>query len=109
MLIPVSLIRSVNNRFIYGINGKKNQYRPKLQVMTAALVSLSAGIMQLALLAPYNNLASSVAAALVPTLLTPKIHITDENDQTFSFGSDSNSLPMETNQQQGTVYWIFIY
>lgn len=29
--------------------------------------------MQLAMLAPYNNLASSVAAALVPTLLNPKI------------------------------------
>ncbi|KAL1116603.1 hypothetical protein AAG570_005075 [Ranatra chinensis] len=31
------------------------------------------GIMQLAMLAPYNNLASSVAAALVPTLLAPKL------------------------------------
>jgi hypothetical protein len=58
------------------------------------------GIMQLALLAPYNNLASSVAAALVPTLLTPKIRITDENSQTFSFGSDSNSQPMDASQQQ---------
>jgi predicted phage tail protein len=71
------------------------------------LVYLSAGILQLALLAPYSSLASSVAAALVPTLLTPKIRITDENDQTFSFGSDSNSLPMDTNQQQGKVYWNF--
>ncbi|XP_023704673.1 uncharacterized protein LOC111862989 isoform X2 [Cryptotermes secundus] len=60
------------------------------------------GIMQLALLAPYNNLASSVAAALVPTLLTPKIRITDENDHTFSFGSDSNSQPMDISQQQDT-------
>lgn len=33
-----------------------------------------AGIMQLAMLAPYNNLASSVAAALVPTLLAPHLH-----------------------------------
>ncbi|PSN29515.1 hypothetical protein C0J52_26867 [Blattella germanica] len=57
------------------------------------------GIMQLALLAPYNNLASSVAAALVPTLLTPKIRITDENDRTFSYGSDSNSQPTDPNQQ----------
>ena len=55
--------------------------------------------MQLALLAPYNNLASSVAAALVPTLLTPKIRITDENDRTFSYGSDSNSQPTDPNQQ----------
>ncbi|BET00017.1 Hypothetical protein NTJ_12833 [Nesidiocoris tenuis] len=31
------------------------------------------GIMQLAMLAPYNNLATSVAAALVPTLLAPKL------------------------------------
>ncbi|XP_046669276.1 uncharacterized protein LOC124360060 isoform X1 [Homalodisca vitripennis] len=32
------------------------------------------GIMQLAMLAPYNNLATSVAAALVPTLLAPNLH-----------------------------------
>ncbi|XP_034254355.1 uncharacterized protein LOC117653091 [Thrips palmi] len=31
------------------------------------------GIMQLAMLAPYSNLASSVAAALVPTLLAPRL------------------------------------
>ncbi|XP_068084393.1 uncharacterized protein [Anabrus simplex] len=61
------------------------------------------GIMQLAMLAPYNNLASSVAAALVPTLLTPKIRITDENDQTFSYGSDSNSLPAQGAQQEDEV------
>ncbi|KDR22130.1 hypothetical protein L798_02094, partial [Zootermopsis nevadensis] len=61
------------------------------------------GIMQLALLAPYNNLASSVAAALVPTLLTPKIRITDENDRTFSYGSDSNNQLADANQQQTDV------
>lgn len=59
--------------------------------------------MQLALLAPYNNLASSVAAALVPTLLTPKIRITDENDRTFSYGSDSNNQLADANQQQTDV------
>jgi hypothetical protein len=64
---------------------------------------LRAGIMQLALLAPYNNLASSVAAALVPTLLTPKIRITDENDRTFSYGSDSNNQSTDTNQHQINV------
>ncbi|XP_063991696.1 uncharacterized protein LOC135170105 [Diachasmimorpha longicaudata] len=37
------------------------------------------GIMQLAMLAPYNNLATSVAAALVPTLLNPK-YKTDGNE-----------------------------
>ena len=31
------------------------------------------GIMQLSALAPYNNLAGSVASALIPTLLAPKI------------------------------------
>lgn len=48
--------------------------------------------MQLAMLAPYNNLASSVAAALVPTLLTPKIKITDENEQSFSYASENNHV-----------------
>lgn len=37
-------------------------------------ISPCAGIMQLAMLAPYSNLASSVAAALVPTLLAPRFH-----------------------------------
>ncbi|XP_076662986.1 uncharacterized protein LOC143366094 isoform X2 [Andrena cerasifolii] len=36
------------------------------------------GIMQLAMLAPYSNLASSVAAALVPTLLGPKVKDVEE-------------------------------
>lgn len=39
------------------------------------------GIMQLAMLAPYNNLATSVAAALVPTLLNSKL-ISDDNNET---------------------------
>jgi len=43
-------------------------------------VSLCSGIMQLAMLAPYNNLASSVAAALVPTLLAPKINTSARKD-----------------------------
>lgn len=38
------------------------------------------GIMQLAILAPYSNLATSVAAALVPTLLGPKIRGTEESE-----------------------------
>ncbi|XP_054272949.1 uncharacterized protein LOC128993210 [Macrosteles quadrilineatus] len=37
------------------------------------------GIMQLAMLAPYNNLATSVAAALVPTLLAPKMNLLGGN------------------------------
>lgn len=38
------------------------------------------GIMQLAILAPYSNLASSVAAALMPTILGPKIRSAEENE-----------------------------
>jgi len=38
------------------------------------------GIMQLAMLAPYSNLATSVAAALVPTLLGPKMKGAEENE-----------------------------
>ncbi|KAL0122648.1 hypothetical protein PUN28_007400 [Cardiocondyla obscurior] len=39
------------------------------------------GIMQLAMLAPYSNLATSVAAALVPTLLGPaRMKSTEENE-----------------------------
>jgi len=91
MQLPV-LISSVNSIFQYIAN--KGQYGSNC---------LSAGIMQLALLAPYNNLASSVAAALVPTLLTPKIRITDENDHTFSYGSDSNSQATDTNQQHNNA------
>lgn len=37
--------------------------------------------MQLAMLAPYNNLASSVAAALVPTMLGPKIKVAEDVEQ----------------------------
>ncbi|XP_066597252.1 uncharacterized protein [Prorops nasuta] len=38
------------------------------------------GIMQLAMLAPYSNLATSVATALVPTLLSPKIRNFEESE-----------------------------
>ncbi|EFN77338.1 uncharacterized protein LOC105189677 [Harpegnathos saltator] len=40
------------------------------------------GIMQLAMLAPYSNLATSVAAALVPTLFGPKIKDPEETEAT---------------------------
>lgn len=53
--------------------------------------------MQLAMLAPYNNLASSVAAALVPTLFNSKIkdgEITESatftNENKNSKGKDKN-------------------
>ncbi|XP_050735944.1 uncharacterized protein LOC127008243 [Eriocheir sinensis] len=51
--------------------------------------SNSKGILQLALLAQCNNIASSVLTAAAPSLLTPKIKITDEHDHTFSYVSDS--------------------
>lgn len=55
------------------------------------------------LLGPGQNLASSLTAALAPTLLqssasttasgsTPKIKITDENDRTVSVASDSSRI-----------------
>ncbi|XP_046479761.1 uncharacterized protein [Neodiprion pinetum] len=47
------------------------------------------GIMQLAMLAPYNNLATSVAAALVPTLLGPKLRASDDNNVPGSIAKDS--------------------
>ncbi|XP_059488608.1 uncharacterized protein LOC132204245 [Neocloeon triangulifer] len=47
------------------------------------------GIMQLAMLAPYNNLATSVAAALVPTLLAPRIRISDEQEHSSPSGGQS--------------------
>ncbi|KAK0176717.1 hypothetical protein PV328_000828 [Microctonus aethiopoides] len=47
------------------------------------------GIMQLAMLAPYNNLATSVAAALVPTLLSQNYKVTAESsDQTGNANGD---------------------
>ncbi|XP_076235394.1 uncharacterized protein LOC143179861 isoform X2 [Calliopsis andreniformis] len=50
------------------------------------------GIMQLAMLAPYSNLASSVAAALVPTLLSPKVKNNEEiEDATFVNDSEKDS------------------
>ncbi|XP_078049950.1 uncharacterized protein LOC144476697 [Augochlora pura] len=49
------------------------------------------GIMQLAMLAPYGNLASSVAAALVPTLLNPKTKSIEETEPpTFVIESEKN-------------------
>ncbi|KAK3857795.1 hypothetical protein Pcinc_035972, partial [Petrolisthes cinctipes] len=55
----------------------------------------SKGILQLALLAQCNNIASSVITAAAPSLLTPKIRITDEHDQTYSYlCSSQDSAPV---------------
>ncbi|XP_076164237.1 uncharacterized protein LOC143145085 isoform X2 [Ptiloglossa arizonensis] len=61
------------------------------------------GIMQLAMLAPYSNLASSVAAALVPTLLSPKVKDTEETEPpTFTIDSEKNSKDrlMKTSKKE---------
>lgn len=44
--------------------------------------------MKLAMLAPYNNLATSVAAALVPTLLGPKLKALEDGEP--NKGPDTN-------------------
>ncbi|XP_069952720.1 uncharacterized protein [Cherax quadricarinatus] len=51
------------------------------------------GILQLALLAQCNNIASSVLTAAAPSILTPKIKITDEFDQTYSYVSEGSRVP----------------
>jgi len=52
--------------------------------------------MQLALLAPYNNLAGSVTAALLPTLCAPKIHQQDMATSTLGFRNDPSSRILES-------------
>lgn len=53
--------------------------------------------MQLAILAPHNNLAGSVTAALLPTLCTPKIHQQDNTSlSAVGFRSDGNSRILES-------------
>ncbi|KAK6621779.1 hypothetical protein RUM44_001586 [Polyplax serrata] len=55
------------------------------------------GIMQLAILAPHNNLAGSVTAALLPTLCAPKIHQQDNTSlSTVGFRNDGNSRILES-------------
>ncbi|XP_045584713.2 uncharacterized protein [Procambarus clarkii] len=51
------------------------------------------GILQLALLAQCNNIASSVLTAATPSLLAPKIKITDEFDHTYSYVSEGSRVP----------------
>ncbi|XP_035722724.1 uncharacterized protein LOC118441860 [Vespa mandarinia] len=62
------------------------------------------GIMQLAMLAPYSNLATSVAAAaLVPTLFSPKIKDSEENESANVEGNSEykgNSLKISKKQEQ---------
>ncbi|XP_012270845.1 uncharacterized protein LOC105694587 [Orussus abietinus] len=48
------------------------------------------GIMQFAMLAPYKNLATSVTAALVPTMLCPKLKGSEEVEAPVSPNKDSS-------------------
>ncbi|XP_076482479.1 uncharacterized protein LOC117160390 isoform X1 [Bombus vancouverensis nearcticus] len=64
------------------------------------------GIMQLAMLAPYNNLASSVATALVPTLLNPKIkdaEITEPATLTNDLDKNPKDQPMKITEKEEQV------
>ncbi|XP_034950993.1 uncharacterized protein [Chelonus insularis] len=54
------------------------------------------GIMQLAMLAPYNNLASSVAAALVPTLLSQK----SKPDERDAVNHNKNEVNNKMNSEE---------
>ncbi|KAF6198054.1 hypothetical protein GE061_007800 [Apolygus lucorum] len=57
------------------------------------------GIMQLAMLAPYNNLATSVAAALVPTLLAPKLVHQKPHHGTNNVNKAVESTPVAVKQE----------
>ncbi|XP_014473915.1 PREDICTED: uncharacterized protein LOC106744031 isoform X2 [Dinoponera quadriceps] len=58
------------------------------------------GIMQLAMLAPYSNLATSVAAALVPTLLGPKIPKGPEENEAVNANKNTEEAPQSNAPQE---------
>lgn len=73
-----------------------------------------ANLFGMGLLGPGQNLASSLTAALAPTLLqssgsttvsssTPKIKITDENDRTVSVASDSSRINENGKSKQTDI------
>jgi len=68
----------------------------------------NSGIMQLAMLAPYSNLATSVAAALVPTLLGPakmkgpEVH--PEESEPVNANKNAEAAPLEGNRRQQIFY-----
>ncbi|XP_050452657.1 uncharacterized protein LOC126852192 isoform X2 [Cataglyphis hispanica] len=64
------------------------------------------GIMQLAILAPYSNLATSVAAALVPTLLGPKMKSPEESEPTNANKSAEEATAEEESRITTKVYKI---
>lgn len=63
--------------------------------------------MQLAMLAPYNNLATSVAAALVPTLLGPARINFGQAEQQIKKNQDTK--PSKTYTNVLIAYHIYIH
>ena len=64
----------------------------------------NSGIMQLAMLAPYSNLATSVAAALVPTLLGPAKMKGPEESEPVNANKNAEGAPPEGNRRQQIFY-----
>lgn len=64
----------------------------------------NSGIMQLAMLAPYSNLATSVAAALVPTLLGPAKMKGPEESEPANVNKNAEEAPTEGGKQQTFYY-----
>lgn len=64
--------------------------------------SYDLGIMQLAILAPYSNLATSVAAALVPTLLGPKMKGPEESES-----ANANKSAEEATAEEGSIISLY--
>lgn len=64
------------------------------------------GIMQLAILAPYSNLATSVAAALVPTLLGPRMKGPEECESANAGKSAEEATAEEESRITAKVYKV---
>ena len=73
-------------------------------------MSFISGILQLALLAGCNNIASSVLTTATPSVHAPSIKITDENDQTVSYGSEAASkISSQPSVDSGNSILNFLY
>lgn len=65
----------------------------------------NSGIMQLAMLAPYSNLATSVAAALVPTLLGPAKMKGPEESEPANVNKSTEETPAEGGETQQILFY----
>lgn len=61
--------------------------------------------MQLAMLAPYSNLATSVAAALVPTLLGPAKMKGPEESKPANVNKSAEEVIVEEGNTQYTLFY----